>query len=142
MRNFIFMVVLMLGVSIISTAQSVTFKAEMGEFTETTNWNDGKLIELGQNIFVTWNMDDEWIQVVGTETVKYYIVIKDSILDEETYANKLSLIFECVTAGGTKRTIALSWFDDETISFNGLYTYRWRLAFDDFGVGYYCNIVE
>jgi len=138
MRKLMTLLIFVLGISI--SAQPLTFKAEIGEFTESLEEIEWEPIELGQNIYVIWDTDDDWIQVVTKTTVKYYVVTQES--ESSDNGERLDIVFDCITASGVERILIISWFEDDEMAFGGIHKYRWRIAFNDFAVGYYCNVVE
>ena len=141
MKTLFTLLILILGMSV--SAQPILFKAELGEYSDDAyDWSESKPVELGQTFYISWDTDKDWIKLIGKETTTYYVVTQESSSVEGTEANKLNIIFDCITASGNKVVIAISWFDNDNIAFDGLYDYRWRFVYGERGIGYYCNVLE
>lgn len=132
------MLILMVAISV--SAQTYMYKAERGKATVTSNWDDAETVEVTKSIIFTYNPDDEQIKfVTESEVTTFYIRSYTPETSGEGDNKQNYYLFKCVNSDGILCDIIASWFDDETLAYDGEQTYRWSIHYGNIWIAYYCN---
>jgi len=103
MKNFLFIIILMLGISINSISQTIVLLAKYGEITYNESWNDAEMVDLQEEeIILTFNGDTHIIEISNNFRDKfiYYTEESEKIIDE-TGHSLITFYYEVVDKNGS-----------------------------------------
>ena len=139
MKTLFTLLILVLSMSVFG--QSLMLEVEAGKSTTTKSWDDSEELELKDNIILVF--DDEEIKMVYKEVVnKYYVRSQEETTTGEGVQKQLVVIFNCVDSNGTLCEVSISMFEDDSYSYDGLYTFRCGVYYGNLWFVYYCNTLK
>ncbi|KKL96538.1 hypothetical protein LCGC14_1843540, partial [marine sediment metagenome] len=130
MKNFLFIIILMLGISINSISQTIVLLAKYGEITYNESWNDAEMVDLQEEeIILTFNGDTHIIEISNNFRDKfiYYTEESEKIIDE-TGHSLITFYYEVVDKNGSDCLIAVQYYEDNYL-FGGECIFRIRIAY-------------
>jgi len=144
MRKLITMIVLMLGVSIISFAQPISFEAGHGEVTYEEDWDEAEIFEIkGPKIILTsTDLDDYTGEMKITNKFEdVFIYVNEDVSSMVVEGHKrIDTMYDATDKDGIALYFLVQYYEDGYL-FGETYRFRFRFCYKNVWYGYYCNPV-
>jgi len=147
MRNLIIMVVLMLGVSTMTTfaqsAKSVQYKAGYAEITYDEDWVEAEVFDIAdQGVIITASAIDDYSSKIDiTNQFKDSFIYSNEEVSKEMVDGheRSTYMYDAVDKDGVDLIFLVQNYDDGHL-FGERYRVRFRFCYKNVWYGYYCNV--
>ena len=144
MKTLFTLFILVLGMSITTLAQSISFEAGLGEITSEENWEKAQIYDLtGQNVILTSTDIDEFSGTLKVSNQYHDVFIYTNEEVGSTMVeghNRIDYVYDGIDQDGVKLYLIVQYYEDGYL-FGETYRFRFRFCYDNIWYGYYCNIV-